>query len=215
MSHQLILKFNLTLPVGLTLATSTNRVCSFIDWMNLLPFLFPSFHWSLLFSSILIPLLPRLLLLVYLHMILLLFIQLVFVMDLFLSTLADVLSLASSPGSVPSPTLLPTWIKHGANATFFLNLMPKPCHGTLQLSSLDTWTFVPGKNATTTDIDLPDLSATCQSLMDSGQLFRGHAKFKNVFDTRNQLSLHTCVLRHVSAHGLKSLLAPSSLKAHH
>jgi hypothetical protein len=127
---------------------------------------------------------------------------------------ADVLSLASSPGSVTSPTLLPTWIKHGANATLFLNTMPKPRHGTLQLSSSDTWTFVPGKNATTTGIDLPDLSANCQSLMDSGQLFRGHAKFKNVYDTRNQLNLRTCVLRHVSAHGLKSLLAPSSLKAH-
>lgn len=50
--------------------------------------------------------------------------------------------------------------------------------------------------------------------MDKGQLFRGHAKFKNVYDARNQVSLRDCVLRHISAHGLKSLVAPASLKAH-
>jgi hypothetical protein len=61
-------------------------------------------------------------------------------------------------------------------------------------------------------IPLPDLEANCQNLLESGQLFRGHAKFKTVFDARNQISLHTSVLRHVSAHGLQSLIAPSSLK---
>jgi hypothetical protein len=61
---------------------------------------------------------------------------------------------------------------------------------------------------------LPDYSANCQILLDSGQLFRGHAKFRNVYDTRSQLSLRGSVLRHVSARGLHSLLAPSSLKAH-
>jgi len=50
--------------------------------------------------------------------------------------------------------------------------------------------------------------------LDTGQLFRGHAKFKNVYDTRNQVSLRDCVLRHILAHGLKSLLPPTSLKAH-
>jgi hypothetical protein len=49
--------------------------------------------------------------------------------------------------------------------------------------------------------------------MDTAQLFKGHAKFKNVYDTRMQVILHNCVLRHVSAHGLKSLVAPTSLKA--
>jgi hypothetical protein len=50
--------------------------------------------------------------------------------------------------------------------------------------------------------------------LDTGQLFRGHAKFKNVYATRTQHSLTDCVLRHISAHGLKSLLAPASLKSH-
>jgi len=127
---------------------------------------------------------------------------------------ADLLSLAPSLGQHSAPQLLPSWIKNGVNATLFLNSMPKPRHGTLHLSVSDTWSFIPGKNVTTQGICLPDLSATCQSLIDTGQLFRGHAKFKNVYDTRNQLSLRTCVLRHVSAYGLKSLLAPSSLKAH-
>ncbi len=57
--------------------------------------------------------------------------------------------------------------------------------------------------------------ANCQELLDSGQLFRGHPKFCNVYDAYNQGSLRGCVLRHVSAHGLKSLLAPTSLKSHH
>jgi hypothetical protein len=36
-----------------------------------------------------------------------------------------------------------------------------------------------------------------------------------VYNARAQLGLRDCVLRHVSAHGLQSLLAPTSLKAHH
>jgi len=62
---------------------------------------------------------------------------------------------------------------------------------------------------------LPDLSANFQSLVDTGQLFKGNSKFKNVYDTRTQLGLKDCVLRHVSAHGLQSLIAPTSLKNHH
>jgi len=36
-----------------------------------------------------------------------------------------------------------------------------------------------------------------------------------VYDTRTQLGLRDCVLHHVLAHGLTSLIAPTSLKAHH
>ncbi len=61
---------------------------------------------------------------------------------------------------------------------------------------------------------LKDLSANCQELLDTGQLFKGHAKFKNVYDARSQCSLRDCVLRHVSTHGLLSLMAPLSLKSH-
>jgi len=73
--------------------------------------------------------------------------------------------------------------------------------------------FFPGKS--TKGILLPDLQANCQSWLDTGQLFRGRAKFKTVHDTRSQISLWDCVLWHVSAHGLKSLLAPISLTSHH
>ena len=62
---------------------------------------------------------------------------------------------------------------------------------------------------------LSDLSAKVQNLLDTGQLFRGHTKFARVYQARQQTHLKTCVLCHVSAHGLKSLLAPSSLKHHH
>ncbi len=59
---------------------------------------------------------------------------------------------------------------------------------------------------------LPNLSATCQNLIDTGQLFRGHTKFRRVYQTRNQVQLRDTVLRHVTAHGLSSLVAPVSLK---
>jgi hypothetical protein len=122
----------------------------------------------------------------------------------------DMLSLAPVEGVLVS-TLLPSWIKGGANATLFLESMSKPRHGSLKFHS-DNWYFFPGKSSE--GILLPDLQANCQHLLDSGQLFRGHTKFKNVYNTRSQLGLRDCVLRHVSAHGLKSLLAPNSLKHH-
>jgi hypothetical protein len=50
--------------------------------------------------------------------------------------------------------------------------------------------------------------------MDTGQIFRGHSKFKRVYNTRHQVQLQDSILRHVSAHGLTSLVAPSSLKTH-
>ena len=84
--------------------------------------------------------------------------------------------------------------------------MPKPRHGTLQCNSDDCWIFFPGKQTDTNGILMNDLEANCQELLETGQLFCGHAKFKNVYDTRNQLSLQQCVLHHVSAHGLSSLL---------
>jgi hypothetical protein len=75
-----------------------------------------------------------------------------------------------------------------------------------------SWLFYPGKSKD--GIPLPDLESTCQELLDSGQLFKGHTKFCNVYDAQNQSSLRTCVLRHVSAHGLNSLVAPTSLQHH-
>jgi hypothetical protein len=117
-----------------------------------------------------------------------------------------------SPSSVSS--LLPKWIKGGVRATLFLQTMHQPKHGTLQVSSDHNWVFSPGKNSTNESIPLPNFEANCQQLLDTVQLFQGHTKFRNVYTARSQVSLRDSVLRHVSAHGLQSLLAPSSLKAH-
>jgi len=124
----------------------------------------------------------------------------------------DLLSAAPRQMSSYKSTLLPSWVKGGANTTLFLHDMSKPKHGTLQLGQDDNWYFHAGKS--TQGTLLPDLSANIQSLLDTGQIFRGHTKFKTVYDTRTQLGLQDCVLRHVSAHGLTSLIAPTSLKAH-
>jgi hypothetical protein len=112
-----------------------------------------------------------------------------------------------------SSTLLPFWIQGGANVTLFLHSMSKPRHGKVFQDEENTWVFCPG---TTTDltkgIKLQNLPADCQNLIDTGQLFRGHTKFRRVYQTRNQVQLRDCVLRHVTAHGLSSLVAPTSLK---
>jgi len=124
----------------------------------------------------------------------------------------DLLSAASTSVASVSSSLLPSWIKGGAPAILFLDGTTKPIHGKLDLSSENEWYFYPGKS--TVGILLSDLSANYQQLMDSGQQFKGHSKFKNVSDTRTQLGLRDCVLRHVAAHGLHSLVPPTSLKAH-
>lgn len=113
----------------------------------------------------------------------------------------------------PSCPILPAWIQGGAHATLFLPEMSKPRHGTLYCDQNHNWFFCPGA---TTDsiryIPLPDLVANCQSLLDNANLFHGYAKFKRVYQARSQVQLKTCVLRHVSAHGVQSLLAPPSLR---
>jgi len=124
--------------------------------------------------------------------------------------------LTSTPSS-PSPTpssFLSKWIVPGTNATLFLHNMASPKHGTLQLQLDGQWIFYPGKKLDRDGIPLVNLEANCQELLDTGQLFKGHSKFKNVYASRSQLSLRDSVLRHVSAHGLQSLLAPTSLKHH-
>jgi hypothetical protein len=87
---------------------------------------------------------------------------------------------AAPVSSIKSPvTLLPTWIQGGTNATLFLDNMTKPRHGKLQLYDSNTWVFCPGINTPIDQgISLPDLPANCQRLLDTGQLFRGHAKFR-------------------------------------
>jgi hypothetical protein len=127
----------------------------------------------------------------------------------------NLLEATSAPCPKSVSSILPDWIKGGATATLFLSNMTKPKHGKLYSNNTGEWYFCAGKN---TDINkgilLSDLTANSHYLLESGQLFRGHAKFQRVFQARNQLLLKQCVLRHVSAHGLQSFVAPSSLKHH-
>jgi len=104
----------------------------------------------------------------------------------------DLLSLAPEPVPSVASSLLPAWIKRGAKATLFLSTMSKPRHGTLNQLSDHSWLFYPEKSTVGTLI--PDLLANCQHLLDTGQLFRGYAKFKNVYAIRNNHSLWDCVL---------------------
>jgi len=117
--------------------------------------------------------------------------------------------------TIPSPqpdTLLPEWIKGGAPATLFLTDMSKPCLGRLYSDDNGNWYFCFGKSSDITNgIVLPDFHANYRSLLDSGQIFQGHTKFHKVYQGRNQAQLQDCILRHVSAHGLRCLIAPSSL----
>jgi hypothetical protein len=126
--------------------------------------------------------------------------------DNILEAIPDSVELSSCP-------ILPSWIKGGATATLFLPEMSKPRHGTLLCDSGHTWFFCPGATKDSSKfIALPALVENCQTLLENANLFRGYAKFKRVYQARSQVQLKTCVLRHVSAHGLTSLLAPSSLK---
>ena len=117
--------------------------------------------------------------------------------------------------TVPSPKsnkLFPKWIKGGAPATLFLYDMPKPRLGRLYSDDKDTWYFCFGKSSDISKgILLQDFHANYRSLLDSGQLFQGHTKFHKVYQAQNQAQLQDCILRHVSAHGLRSLIAPSLL----
>jgi hypothetical protein len=127
----------------------------------------------------------------------------------------DIIEASPAPRQLKTVSLLPSWIQDAANATLFLTHMSKPRHGKLYLNSLDQWVFCPGNSKDLSHgIELPDLSSTYQTLVDTGQFFRSHTKFKRVYNTRSQVQLRNSILRHVLAHGLTSLVAPSSLKAH-
>jgi hypothetical protein len=101
------------------------------------------------------------------------------------------------------------------NATLFLTDMSKPHHGKLHCADDGHWFFSPGISTDLNKrISLLDFEANCHTLLDSAQLFRGHSKLQCVYQAWNQVQLCTSVLRHVSTHGLTSLIAPTSLKNH-
>jgi hypothetical protein len=131
------------------------------------------------------------------------------------SSTSNILESVPDTSSIDKPTLLPEWIKGGCTATLFLHNMSKPNHGRLYEDSNGHWLFCSGnKFELSKSRQLSDLSANAQHLLDTGQLFRGHTKFARVYQARQQSQLKTCVLRHVLAHGLQSLIAPPSLKHH-
>jgi hypothetical protein len=55
----------------------------------------------------------------------------------------DILSAVPETSFSLVKSILPSWIKGGANATLFLHDMSKPRHGTLQLSADNIWSFYP------------------------------------------------------------------------
>jgi hypothetical protein len=76
----------------------------------------------------------------------------------------------------------------------FLKNMTKPRHGKLFLNDTGQWVFCPGTSRdTSTGIVLHDLPSTCEHLMDTGQLFKGHAKFQRVYNARNQIQLQDSI----------------------
>jgi hypothetical protein len=91
----------------------------------------------------------------------------------------NILELVHDNSNVPHTiSLLPHWIQGGANATLFLQSMTKPRHGKFFLNSNNEWVFCPGTSVNVdSGIILPNLSADCQNLMDTGQHFWGHTKF--------------------------------------
>jgi hypothetical protein len=95
----------------------------------------------------------------------------------------DLLSPVLDTTQLTPTSLLPKWITGGINVTLFLHNMLKLKHGTLQLSSEGQWYFYPGKQLDKNGIHLSNFEATCQDLLDTGQLFKGHSKFKNVYAT--------------------------------
>jgi hypothetical protein len=62
---------------------------------------------------------------------------------------------------VQKATLLPHYLQPGANATLFLDTMPRPRHGKLVLSDTNNWSFYPGNSTDPSRrIPLPDLRAS-------------------------------------------------------
>jgi len=87
-----------------------------------------------------------------------------------------------------SNVLLPHWIWDGTNVTLFLSNMQKPRHGKLYQNSALEWIFCSGNSVDLSNgVVLPNLSVSIQQLLDSGQIFKGHAKFKRVYSARAQI----------------------------
>jgi hypothetical protein len=127
----------------------------------------------------------------------------------------NILEAAPEKLLAPLPTLLPYWVQEGANATLFLSAMSKPRHGKLRRDSSNQWLFTPGNlQDVSQGILLDDLEVNVQCLLVTGQLFKGHTKFRRVYNVRTQVHLCDSVLCHVSAHGLTTLIAPASLSCH-
>ena len=121
----------------------------------------------------------------------------------------------SSPDFSNSPhdKTLPSWISNECNATIFLPTMDQPKHGQL-LQSKDKWLFRSGKGSSTKFVELLDFNSVARDMIKHFTLFQGHRRFKDILHLRSTIQLKSAVANHVSAKGLSSLLAPSSVQAH-
>jgi hypothetical protein len=109
------------------------------------------------------------------------------------SSNSNILESVPETSHIDQPSILPEWIKGGCTATLFLHDMSKPNHGRLYEDLNGDWLFCSGnKFELSNGRRLPVLSAQLQSLLDTGQLFRGHTKFARVYQARQQSHLKTC-----------------------
>jgi CRISPR/Cas system endoribonuclease Cas6 (RAMP superfamily) len=104
------------------------------------------------------------------------------------------LAVVSKPSPISQQSLLPSWAQEGSTATLFLHNMSKPRHGQLYLND-GQWYFCFGNSKDfEKGVQLLDFLNQYQSLLDTGQLFRGHTKFARIYQACHQAQLHDCIL---------------------
>ena len=95
----------------------------------------------------------------------------------------------------------------------YVNSLEQPKHWTL-IQTKDKWLFKSGKGPSSKFIELVDFNAAARDMIKQFALFQGHRKFKEIIHLRSIIQLKAAVANHVSAQGLSSLVAPSSLQSH-
>jgi len=108
----------------------------------------------------------------------------------------------------PDCNTLPTWLKHEAKVTLYLNSNPRPQHGTI-LKSNDKWYFRPGSKVTNPAIELTQFEPNARHLIQSHQIFQGHPPFSRIILAKQTFDLSNAVAKHVSAASLSSSDVPT------
>ena len=124
----------------------------------------------------------------------------------------------SNPNATPAnelPTInntLPTWIKHNAASTLFLDTMPKPRRGILKYHEDSNWYFHFGRQNQTDPVLLLNFHRDGLELIQQGHLIRGHPPFHKIYSQRQSHVFQESVARHVSAASLNNLDAPTLIQ---